>query len=205
MHFNAGHIYHLYNRGNHKEPLFLSDDNYFFFLRKVRIEWRPFCEILAYCLMPNHFHFMLSVNEIACQPVYLANKQTHIQELSKAIGKTLSSYTNAFNIQNKTSGNLFQKKTTAKCIDEPLEIIRGFSVRDYLLCCFNYIHYTPLVAGLVTDLMHWPYSSWPDYYGFRNGTLCNKQLAKLKLSFSQADFDIHNSSLINPKIVEQIW
>jgi hypothetical protein len=52
--------------------------------------------------MPNHFHFMLQPKNEGCETIVLKEKSTHLQVLSKTIGKTLSSYTQAINIQNKT-------------------------------------------------------------------------------------------------------
>jgi len=66
--------------------------------------------------MPNHFHFMIVLNNEGRDNIVLGDKLSNIQNLSKVIGKTLSSYTKAINIQNKTTGNLFQKKTQAKCL-----------------------------------------------------------------------------------------
>ncbi|NOQ25658.1 MAG: hypothetical protein GQ564_09895 [Bacteroidales bacterium] len=56
-------IYHLYNRGNNSQKIFFNRKNYLFFLQKVRKHLFPHCDILAYCLMPNHFHFMIHANE----------------------------------------------------------------------------------------------------------------------------------------------
>jgi len=46
-----------------------------------------------------------------------------------------------------------------------------------LLTCFHYIHQNPWKAGLVSKMENWKYSSFSDFAGFRDGTLCNKQLA----------------------------
>jgi putative transposase len=64
MHFENGHLYHIYNQGNNKQKIFFDRDNYVFFLRKIRTHMLPYCDVLAYCLMPNHFHLMVSVNEV---------------------------------------------------------------------------------------------------------------------------------------------
>jgi putative transposase len=197
MHFTPNEIYHVYNRGNNKQPIFFNDKNYIFFLKKIREEWRDYCEILCYCLMPNHFHFLIVPNEKACDNIFLGDKLTHIQNLSKTIGKTLSSYTKAINIQNETTGNLFQKKTKAKCLSEIQISQNKFSARDYALTCFHYIHQNPLVAKLVKELNEWKYSSYPDFYGYRNGTLCNKKLAIELLSLSPLEFKEENKVLNN--------
>ena len=196
MHFQPEHIYHVYNRGNNRTQIFFSPENYIFLLKKIRNEWLSYCDIYCYCLMPNHFHFMIQPNQEGCKTIILKEKNTHLQVLSKTIGKTLSSYTQAINIQNKTRGNLFQKKTKAKCLTEVLNN-SIYSINDYLLNCFIYIHENPLKSGLTNELKNWPYSSWPDYYGFRNGSLCNKEKALNVIGFSE--IDIQNSIYHEPE------
>jgi putative transposase len=188
MHFEPEHVYHVYNRGNNKTNIFFFPKNYLYFLQKIKNEWLTYCDIYCYCLMPNHFHFMLQPNQDGCETVVLKGKTTHLQKLSKTIGKTLSSYTQAINLQNRTTGNLFQQKTKAKCLTEPSNIATPYYVQDYLANCFFYIHNNPLAANIVSHLKQWPHSSWPDYYGFRNGTLCNKQKAMQQLGLTEIDF-----------------
>ena len=205
MHFEPNQIYHVYNRGNNKQPVFFTDANYFYFLQKIKTEWKKYADVLCYCLMPNHFHFMLVPNAEGCKNIVLADKETHMQNLSKTIGKTLSSYTKAVNLQNKTTGNLFQKKTKAKLLTEATRINELFTNQDYVLACFHYIHQNPLKAKLVKDLMEWPYSSYPDYYNQRNGTICNKPLAMQLLDLSEIDFKNYSINELNNDIVERIF
>lgn len=188
MHFEPEHIYHVYNRGNRKDTVFFSKKNYLFLLQKIRKEWLIYSDIYSYCLMPNHFHFMLQPKKEGCEFIVLKEKTTHLQNLSKAIGKTLSSYTQAINIQNQTRGNLFQKKTKAKCLSDQSTATSSSRNVDYLTNCFYYIHNNPLAANITKDLRKWPYSSWADYYGFRSGTLCNIRLAMERIGFNEKDF-----------------
>jgi putative transposase len=205
MHFEPNQIYHVYNRGNNKQPIFFSDANYIYLLQKIKSEWKKYADILCYCLMPNYFHFMIVHNPEGCKELMLGSKNTSLQNLSKAIGKTLSSYTKAINIQNKTTGNLFQKKTKSKILTGESKLNATFSSDDYLLTCFHYIHQNPLKAKLVKDLKDWPYSSFPDYYGYRNGTLCNKNLTKELLSLPENDFAKYNHLNLNDAIVELLF
>jgi putative transposase len=147
---------------------------------------------------------MLSPKEKGCETVMLKGLPTHLQKLSKVIGKTLSSYTQGINIQNKTTGNLFQKKTKAKCLTDPL-MSRNYGTDDYLTTCFHYIHNNPLNAGLVRNLADWPYSSWPDYYGNRKGIICNKQVTIERLGMSAIDFIKDKPFEEDQKIMEFIW
>jgi putative transposase len=205
MHFEEEHIYHVYNRGNNKVPIFFSSKNYLHLLKKIRSEWLAYRDLYCYCLMPNHFHFMLQPKKEGCKPIVLKERVTHMQILSKAIGKTLSSYTQAINIQNNTTGNLFQKKTKAKCLTEQSIIEPPYHTKDYLTNCFFYIHNNPLTANLVTDLSQWPYSSWPDYYGLRNGTLCNIEEAMNQIGFREIDFKNTGYQRPDKNITPSLW
>jgi putative transposase len=189
MHFQSNHPYHVYNRGNEKQPLFFNRDNYLFFLRKVRKEWSPYCKILAYSLMPNHFHFILLPNDAGSLHITIQDKETAIQVLSKAIGKTLSSYSQAVNLQLERTGNLFQHKTKAK------ELITGTvsdinNPMDYLSNCLLYIHNNAHAANLVANPYEWEFCSLQDYAGLRNGTLCDKALFYQLSGMGERDFVI---------------
>jgi REP element-mobilizing transposase RayT len=155
--------------------------------------------------MPNHFHCMLVPNEKGCQNIVLANKETHLQNLSKTIGKTLSSYTQAINIQNKTSGTLFQKKTKAKLLTEVSGTGLNFISNDYALTCFYYIHQNPSEANIVKHLKDWPYSSYPDYYNHRNGNICNKTMALRMLDLSAIDFENEFIQVLDKQIIEGLF
>ncbi|MGZ8558180.1 MAG: transposase, partial [Chitinophagaceae bacterium] len=142
-------------------------DNYLFFLEKVRKFILPHCDILAYCLMPNHFHFLINADSRTTSTKIIADKEKNI--LSEGIRMLLSSYTQAINKQNKTSGSLFQQNTKAK------PIIKGSNL--YYLLCFHYIHQNPMKAKLVEKMEDWAYSSFKDYCCLRRGTLCDQELA----------------------------
>lgn len=67
MHFEKGYIYHIYNQGNNRQTIFFSSENYLFFLRKIRTYILPYGDILAWCLMPNHFHLMVFVRSTSLE------------------------------------------------------------------------------------------------------------------------------------------
>jgi len=94
MHFESDAVYHIYNRSN--ETIYLNRENYLFFLKKVKEQIAPFCKILAWVLMPNHFHFLVVVTKNGCLPVNEKHRQS-LQVLPKHIGTLLSSYTQAIN------------------------------------------------------------------------------------------------------------
>ncbi len=148
---------------------------------------------------------MLYPNEEGCQTVLQKNQPTHLQLLSSAIGKTLSSYTQAINNQNNTVGNLFQKKTKAKCLTNDEFKLNTPQPGNYPLNCFWYIHQNPKEAKIVKRLEDWPYSSWPDYAGFRDGKICNRDLAMQKIGLTQSDLSIYSGFNIENEIIKDIW
>jgi len=55
----AGEHYHLYNRGNNRGRIFFERENYLFFLRRLRKYLVPILDVVAYCLMPTHYHLLI--------------------------------------------------------------------------------------------------------------------------------------------------
>ncbi len=58
-------LYHIYNQGNNRERIFFNRENYLFFLKKIRTHILPYADVLAWCLMPNHFHLLVYVRDNA--------------------------------------------------------------------------------------------------------------------------------------------
>jgi putative transposase len=83
--FEAGAIYHIYNKTNNKEKLFLNEENYAYFLRRTAVYINPYFEIFAWTLLPNHFHMMVRVKEEKVIKVFLQNKTT--EEKTKNVDK----------------------------------------------------------------------------------------------------------------------
>ena len=162
MVFDAEGIYHVYNRTFNKAVAFITRENYRFFLRKLAL-LADCCDLLCYCLMPDHFHFMIYVPPLSPGLTRLA--QNHIQHLSRRIGTVLSSYTQAINVQERRTGSLFQPKTKAKLLD------------NNEAACFAYIHNNPVKAGLVRSPEDWEFSSFREYQVGGKG-ICNRGLAK---------------------------
>jgi len=144
MKFEKDNLYHIYNRGNNRQQILFNAENYLYFLYKMRDYLRPNCDILAYCLMPNHFHFLINTNEQS-----IANKRVGSFEkntLSEGIRILLSSYTQAINKQENRVGSLFTQNTKCKCLTtNDLE-------HEYAFTCFGYTHQNPMRAGLVRKI-----------------------------------------------------
>ena len=202
MQFATDHIYHIYNRGNNSQPIFFSGENDLFFLKKIRKYILPHADILAWCLMPNHFHLMVYVkavevsnNEQVTESHQLTRKikshqLTKKRMLNDSISIMLRSYTRAIQNQNKFTGSLFQHRTKAICLTEIDGITPAWfesrygtiinitdPEKEYPQVCFNYIHQNPVKSGLVKTPAEWEFSSYRDYVGLRDGKLINREKA----------------------------
>lgn len=186
MKYVPNQIYHVFNQGNNRQKIFFTKRNYYFFIKKFKQQCLPYVDVLCYCLMPNHFHFLLMVNKVGCTYLHgsspIAGNQ---QRFSRSLGTLLSSYTRAINKQEGRTGSLFRAKTKAKdgWIDGFITVDSKEGYRlfrpdnDYARTCFDYIHINPVEAGLVKRPTDWPFSSARDYAGLSNGTFCHKELA----------------------------
>ena len=141
MQFKKGNLYHVYNQGNNKQKIFFNRENYLFFLQKIHTHILPYTDILAWCLMPNHFHLMVLVKETEIEiggttskfsiggatssrtpnnkPFrgVTSSRTPNTRSLNKSIGILLASYTRAINKEQNLSGSLFRKRTKAECIN----------------------------------------------------------------------------------------
>lgn len=172
-------LYHIYNRGNNSQRIFFIEENYSFFLRKTEKELLPFCDILAYCLMPTHFHFLVYAKELTAVTHRMTpnHPMGNTHPLNNAIGVLLRSYTRAINIQENRTGSLFQQKTKARNLDRPTVWKNSPNDRyNQPLVCFNYIHQNPLESGMVSKMEDWSFSSFRDYAEMRKKTICNTTL-----------------------------
>lgn len=171
--FRCNNYYHVFNRGNNKENIFLDQQDYSVFLnrlelvlglnnetstqgvplgnfdkrRRVRIvPLQPGSfDIISYCLMSNHFHFFI--------------KQTSEIGIDKLILKICTSYASYFNRKYQRVGNVFQDTYKAKLVDSD----------RYAVYLSAYIHNNP------SDPIKYPYSSFREYLDLHNKGICSKK------------------------------
>lgn len=172
MQFFPGHTYHIYNQGNNRDKVFHNRSDYLLFINKIRKAFLQHCNVLAWCLMPNHFHILVQIKQ-DYELDYLPNDQTKkLNAINSNIGSMLSSYTQIINTKMGRTGSLFRKRTKAKSLSEMKGNI------NHGINCFLYIHQNPIRAGLVEKLEDWEFSSFKDYTDLRNGNLCNQKLSR---------------------------
>jgi len=165
-----GQYYHIYNRGNNRENLFVQKRNYPYFLRLYAKHILPAAETFAYCLMPNHFHFLIrtrteeeqkSYLEQQIDPVpdqigsqigsFLKNEPIlKIKEPSRAFNNMFIAYARAFNKATNRTGVLFETPFRRKPVTNDA----------YFYRLIAYIHTNPQKHGFVKDFRDWHWSSY---------------------------------------------
>ena len=161
-------IYHIYNRGNNRQTVFFGPDNYVYFLRGIKKYLIKEVSILAYCLMPTHYHLLLQIRD--------TDKDDSGQKLSQAMQKLSISYTKAINKRFERVGALFQGQFQAKHV----------STTNHLHQLCYYIHANPVKDGLVESPEDWLYSNYHEWVGLRNGSLFDTSF--LEEHFGTKDF-----------------
>lgn len=201
----GGEIYHIFNRGIDKKPTFKDKREYnrsllvlnfyrfvsppirlsrFLYLAKeqqrnilenLTAKEEKLINILAFCIMPNHYHFLL--------------KQLNENGISKFIGQFENSYTRYFNIKNEKEGPLFLDQFKAVRIESD----------EQLMHVSRYIHLNPhtsFVVKKVSDLENYSWSSFPEYLNNSSGGVCEKEtilsLFKNKEKYKKFVFDQAN-------------
>jgi REP element-mobilizing transposase RayT len=173
--FAAENYYHVFNRGNGKNDIFLEPQDYGIFVHRITENLFPENEavknpspldlkykrkilptgafsLICYCLMPNHFHLLI--------------RQNGDLKISKFIQKLCTGYAKYFQKKYEHNGHLFQGTFKAILIEN----------ESYLMWLSAYIHQNPATAGIVKNLEDYPYSSYLDYIGKRNSDLCEKNV-----------------------------
>src|SRR5690554_3256688 len=111
--FEPDCFYHIYNRANGNEMLFLSEENYTLFLKRYTKYLSDLVDTYCYCLMPNHFHFLIKIkNEQLLKALPKFGTLAELQYglvISKQFSNFFSSYTQAFNKMHSRKGTLFMK------------------------------------------------------------------------------------------------
>lgn len=170
--FSDGNIYHCSNLGIDKKLVFNDEKDlnrftqtlayYRFKNPPARFSFRkrgayqqheklsPLVEVIAYSMMPNHFHLLL--------------KQVEENGISRFISKITNSYTKYFNSRNSRSGSLFSG--TFKSSDK--------LTPEQTLQVSSYIHNEPVKKGLVIHIERFPFSSYREYMGMQEG-FCEKK------------------------------
>jgi REP element-mobilizing transposase RayT len=148
-----GQSNHIYNHANGRENIFLEEENYKFFLQKYAKYLGEVVDTYAYCLMPNHFHFLVGVRSEEVLRATFPKFETLEKLVSKQFANFFSSYTQSFNKVYDRKGSLFIKNFKRTPI---------FDERQWQET-FLYIHLNPIKHGFVKNHQNWKWSSWHAY------------------------------------------
>ena len=146
--FAPGHYCHIYNRGINREKIFFSKENYLHYLRLLGKYIEDYLvTVIAYCLMPNHYHFLL--------------RQDGDTPLSKFMKAVLSAYVQPLNKQLERKGPLFEGRFRHVYVDRD----------EYILHLCRYIHFNPVTARYVRIPEKWIFSNYQEWIKKRQGNL----------------------------------
>ena len=140
-------IYHIFNRGNNRENLFIEERNYLYFLLLLEKYIAPIAEIYAYCLLGNHFHLLVRILSL-----------TGLKALGIS-SPPFRNFSNFFNAYAKSFNHAFAR--TGSLFQHPFRRVPVQSDAQFLHTV-RYIHHNPLKHGFVDDFRDWPYSSYED-------------------------------------------
>ena len=167
----GSNYYHIFNRGINRQNIFFSERNYFYFLHLIDRFLTDYISVLVYCLLPNHFHLIIKVNEKITtesdekrkdsiwkrkmESVELTNDEEIGKFVSNQFRRLFITYTMAINKQENRTGSLFDKNF------KRLEITEN----EYLLYAIFYTHYNPEKHGIDNNFKNYRFSS---YSAFNN-------------------------------------
>ena len=143
--FELGCYYHIYNRGNNSENIFIEEKNYFYFLQLLKKYILPVADIYCYCLLKNHFHIVLKIKDKL--PGNFESK------IYLPFSNFFNSYTKSINKSYQRNGSLFQ---------EHLKRIK-VSDENYLKQLIIYVHLNPVKHQFTEDFKSYKNSSFLAY------------------------------------------
>jgi len=145
-----GKYYHIFNRGNNRENIFVEERNYRYFLQLYAKHVMPIADTYAYCLLRNHFHFLVRIKTVEEQDLTGLGESGLPKKPSQHFSNLFNAYAKAFNKAYHRTGALFQR---------PFGRIEVAS-DAYFVYLVIYIHQNPQKHGFVEDFRTWPYSSY---------------------------------------------
>lgn len=136
-------FYHIFNRGNNFETTFTNETDYYKFLSLIKYYLLPVSRILAYALLPNHFHLLIKT-KIDLQ----------YNEFSKAYSICILRYTHYINNKYNRSGSLFLNPFKRLPVESD----------EYLKRLVFYIHFNPQKHKFVNRYQTYRFTSFSAYY-----------------------------------------
>jgi len=171
-----GYFYHIYNRGNNREKVYFKPDNYRWFLDKFCEFMLDYLDIYAYCMLPNHFHFLVRAKTIP------SLKGMESLKISQQFRRFFISYAQAINKQEKRVGSLFQKNYKRIRVNN----------EKYLIVLLYYIHVNPQTHRYSNNFRSWVHSSYNKHLSGQDSFLKSTEILEW---FGSAKEYINNHSI----------
>jgi putative transposase len=141
-HLQHGKYYHIYNRGINSQPIFFEPCNYDYFFKLYQNHIDQIAETYAWCLMKNHFHFLIRIKD--------ENEVINIKAPHHYFSNLFNAYTKAINKKYNRHSGLFQRSFKRKLIDD----------ERYFKNLIMYIHKNPVNHRICENIMDYPWSSY---------------------------------------------
>jgi putative transposase len=160
-----GNYYHIYNRGNNREKLFYEPWNYAHFLQLYKKYIDPIADTYAYCLIGNHFHFLVRIKDsVAVEAINPKDRP-----LWRYFADFFNAYAKMINLKYGRTGSLFQERYRRKKVDS----------EKYLIQLILYIHRNPVKHGISDKCENYPYSSYQSILSDKYTRLKSKVIINL--------------------------
>ncbi len=147
-----GNYYHIFNRGNNRENVFIQERNYAYFLELWWKHTNQIAETYAYCLLKNHFHAVIYIKNETDLSGIKTPSGLKKKEPSQYFANFFNAYTRGVNNATGRSGALFER---------PFERIQ-VTDQHYLMRLIIYIHQNPQKHKFTENFRDWKYSSYND-------------------------------------------
>jgi putative transposase len=167
-----GTFFHIYNRGNNGEKIFIQERNYAYFMELWWKHTYQIFETWAYCLLRNHFHAVGYIKD----RIDLSGLDKKIKEPSQYFSNFFNAYSRGVNIAAQRTGALFER---------PFKRI-PVTNEAYLMRLIVYIHQNPQKHKFTADFRDWNYSSYHEHIADIPTRLQRDKM--MELFGSRADF-----------------
>lgn len=190
--------YHVYNHANGNEKLFREERNYPFFMEKIENWVVPCCDILAYCLIPNHFHFAVRVKkENILEKLFEDKIHDKLKKLTVVHGKRFN--VSAYDLFNESELKVYKSEIIQQLVSQQFShcfnsYVQAFNKtydrmgslikqafqrkavnnNDYLQTLICYIHNNPVNHKIVKSTELWKHSSYLDLF-HNNKTIIQRE------------------------------
>lgn len=151
-----GHYYHIYNRGNNGDTIFIEDKNYSYFLSLYLKYIHPVADTFCWCLLNNHFHFLIRIKELSEIQLdtltYSKNIKVNKEKVnpSKQFSHLFNAYTQSINKMYNRTGSVFEKPFQRKIV----------SSQNYFQKLIFYIHNNPVHHKITDNILDYKWSSY---------------------------------------------